>query len=229
MKILANEELSATRQRDRQMKKAMDLLDHLVYATPDLAATVADLELQLGITASPGGQHPGRGTRNSLFSLGPETYLEIIGPDPDQPGPGAPRWFGIDSLSGPRLVAWAAKSSNLDKRVGEASACGITLGPLNNGRRQRPDGGLLQWRFTDPSVLVVDGVFPFFINWGNSAHPAADSVQRCRLDELRAEHPDADVTSGLLTAMGIALDIAPASESALIATLSGERGTVQLR
>src|SRR5919109_2901188 len=88
-------------------------VDHLVYATPDLQAGVDRAETLLGIRAAPGGQHPGRGTRNALVALGPTSYLEIIGPDPAQPKPSGPRRFGIDDLEAPRIVRWVVKSSQL--------------------------------------------------------------------------------------------------------------------
>jgi hypothetical protein len=40
------------------------VIDHLVYGTPDLAATVEELNRRLGLELSAGGQHLGLGTRN---------------------------------------------------------------------------------------------------------------------------------------------------------------------
>src|SRR5215467_15258569 len=99
-------------------KGAEELLarvDHLVYAAPDLNRGVEEIEKLLGVRATPGGQHPGRGTRNSLVALGSACYLEIIAPDPEQPRPAAPRWFGIDDLRASRLVTWAAHGSHLER------------------------------------------------------------------------------------------------------------------
>ena len=86
-------------------------LDHLVYGTPDIEETVDQLERRTGVRATPGGQHLGHGTRNALLALGPSMYLEILGPDPEQPEPDEPRWLGIDDLTAPRLITWAATAS----------------------------------------------------------------------------------------------------------------------
>lgn len=111
-------------------------IDHLVYATPDLNATVNALEAQLGVRPSVGGQHPVLGTRNALLSLGPRMYLEIVGPDPQQPSPDGPRWFRIDTLTEPTLVTWCAAATELEslraraagwrapRLAGDESVCG---------------------------------------------------------------------------------------------------------
>jgi hypothetical protein len=139
-------------------------IDHLVYATPDLAAGVKQIEALLGIHATPGGQHPGEGTRNALVALGPTSYLEIIGPDPEQPAPAGPRKFLIDDLKEPRLVTWAAKGTNLTQLVTEARRHGVPIGDVTPGSRRTPTGVLLSWHISNQRPLVADGLVPFFID-----------------------------------------------------------------
>ena len=133
-------------------------VDHLVYAAPDLQAGIERIEQLCGVRATPGGQHPGVGTRNALVALGPATYLEIIGPDPEQPTPKQPRTFGIDALTAPRLVTWAAKSGSLDDLVRDAQSHGIAFGAVGSGSRKTPQGTLLQWRYTSPRTMIADGI-----------------------------------------------------------------------
>ena len=204
-------------------------VDHLVYGTPDLDATVDELERRLGVRATPGGRHPGQGTRNAVLALGPTTYLEILGPDPEQPEPDRPRWLGIDDLTAPRLVAWAAKASDLSALVADARQEGIELGDVLSGSRRRPDGTTLTWQVTDPHRIVAGGVVPFFIDWGETPHPAQSAASGLELTGLRGEHPDVARVGEILGRLGLKLPIDPGSTPALIATLQTPRGIVELR
>jgi hypothetical protein len=204
-------------------------IDHLVYATPDLAIGVEQVERLLGVRAAPGGQHPGRGTRNALIALGEATYLEIIGPDPEQPEPDRPRPFGIDELKASRLVTWVAKGRDLERIVEDAKHQGIDLGGVQAGSRRRPDGVVLSWRLTDVSKPRAGGIVPFFIDWGKTPHPARTSTQGCVLVDLRAEHPDAERVQRMLTGVGLELPVDAGPAPALIATISTPRGRVELR
>jgi hypothetical protein len=204
-------------------------VDHLVYATPDLQLGIDTVEKLTGVQASPGGQHPGRGTRNALLALGPGAYLEIIGPDPAQATPSQPRPFGIDQLTGPRLVTWAAKETDLEQRSSDARARGVRLGAVIPGSRRRSDGVLLSWRYTDPRTVVADGIAPFFIDWGKTPHPSGTAAQGARLIDLRGEHPDQEHVREILSRLGLDLRVQTGSRAALIATLSGPRGRVELR
>jgi hypothetical protein len=203
-------------------------LDHLVYATPDLQLGIDTIERRLGVKATPGGQHPGLGTRNALAALGPTSYLEIIGPDPDQPWPAGPRRFGIDDLKAPRIVRWVVRSA-LPAVFEKAAKAGITLGAVASGNRRRPDGVVLSWRYTDPNTVVADGLIPFFIDWGTSPHPALTAATGATLVQLRAEHPDASGVQKMLDGLGLDLRVSQASAPAIIATIDSPRGRVELR
>jgi hypothetical protein len=214
------------------MKGSVELLsrvDHLLYATPDLNRGVEEIEKLIGVRATEGGQHPGRGTRNALIAVGPTAYLEIIAPDPEQPPPRTPRLFGMDGLQKSRLVAWAANGSDLGQLTLEAARTGVRLGELSSGSRKRPDGTLLSWQFTDPRTVVADGIVPFFIDWGQSPHPAHTAAGGASLTDLRAEHPDAPRVQGMLRQLGLDLFVQSGPTPALIAVIDGPRGPVELR
>jgi hypothetical protein len=204
-------------------------VDHLVYATPDLNRGIDEIEHLTGVKASPGGQHPGGGTRNALVALGPTTYLEIIAPDPDQSAPSTPRSFGIDNLKESRLVTWAAKGNDLEQLKLQAEHNGVTLAPVSPGSRKRPDGVLLSWQTTRTAVAVGDGIVPFFIDWGQSPHPAQTAAPGLTLIDLRAEHRDAKRVQQVLSALGLDLQVTQGSKSQLVATIKGPKGTVELR
>jgi Glyoxalase-like domain len=204
-------------------------LDHIIYATPDLNLGIDTLEKLLGVRAMPGGQHPGHGTRNAFIRLGGRTFLEILGPDPDQPRLDRPRWLGIDSLRMPRLNGWAVAESNLDELLGKAVAAGVKLGAIHQGRRKNPDGAALSWRFTDPYTVVADGLVPFFIDWGDSPHPSQRGAEGVTLIGFRAEHPDPAAVQRMLSALELDLPVQAGPEAALIADLACPRGRVELR
>ena len=203
--------------------------DHLVYAVPDLERGVGELAELLGVAPTPGGAHPGRGTRNALVSLGEDRYLEIIGPDPQQPAPPAPRPFGIDRLDRPRLVTWAVKEDRLEKRLRDARQIGLDfLEPAAMSRR-RPDRQLLEWRLLVPRRPVAEGVVPFFIDWGQTENPARSAVAGCELQALSARSEEPVRVRFVLGWLGVRLPVSLGSESSLEAKLSTPEGVVVLR
>lgn len=204
-------------------------LDHLVYAVPDLDRAVGELETLLGVRAVAGGGHPGEGTRNALIALGPDSYIEILGPDSAQGPPERPLWLGLEGLEAPRLTAWAVKGRDLEGMADRARASGVRLGAVIEGNRKRADGTLLTWRFTDPHAVVADGLVPFLIDWGASPHPAASAPGGISLAALRAEHPNPAGVRRLLGALGVNLPVTRGSRSALIAELETGNGLVEVR
>lgn len=209
--------------------EALQRADHLVLAVPDLASGIDWVEDLTGVRAVIGGRHPGMGTWNALISLGPSTYLEIIAPDPAQTTFRSPRVFGVGDARSPRLTTWAANTGDVAALAAIALPGGHKLGAPQDGSRDRPDGVTLRWTLSDPYVVVADGIVPFFIDWGDTPHPATASPTGAVLTGLRAEHPRPEEARRILEQLGIALEVASGPAPALIATLDTPRGTVELR
>ena len=195
---------------------------------PDVAGACDDLERDWGVRPQPGGSHPGRGTHNALLDLGDGCYLEVIGPDPGQPKPARPRPFGVDGLTGPRLVTWAAQAPDIDDRVARARQRGFDPGPVAVMSRTRPDGLRLEWKLTAIDEPVAGGVVPFLIDWGDTPHPTATLTGGCRLGRLRAEHPDPDLVRAALAALGLPLEVRFGSYPRLVAFIETPRGPREL-
>ena len=142
----------------------LDQLDHLLWGAPSLEKGIAWMKERTGLEAMVGGRHPGQGTMNALLSLGPRRYLEIIGPDPEQPDARNPRIDAIRALTEPRLIGWAAGAGDLAAVAARARSAGLeVIGPVP-GSRKRPDGTTLQWRAL-AIVQPQDPLLPFFIEW----------------------------------------------------------------
>ena len=203
------------------------MIDHLIYAAPDLAAAVADLEDRFGVRAQAGGRHPGLGTHNALLALGPRTYLEIIAVDPGWPGPSEHRLFAAGDLARSALVGWALTCDDIDQAVARARSRGYDPGEIGDGQRVASAGTVLRWRAT--GATPADDLVPFLISWGDTEHPARSAPPGLSLTSLRIEHPDPASLTPALTALGAGIDVTPAAAPALVATLTGPAGTKVLR
>lgn len=179
------------------------ILDHVVLAAPDLAALVNEVERVTGVRASPGGRHPG-GTANALIAFTRRgervrQYLELIGPDEGWAAADVPR-FGIDGLSGPRVVTFAVAPPDIDAAVEQARAAGLDLGDPEPLSRATPDGRELAWRLALPADPARS---PFLIDWGATAHPALEDVPTLELVALRRLTRDAAGETARFAATGI--------------------------
>lgn len=204
------------------------MLDHLVLATPDLAGTAAELAGR-GVSSVEGGPHVGLGTRNRLAGIGAGRYLEIVGPDPEQDEPAAPRPFRIDGLDAPVLVTWAVRVTHLDTARDAARAAGHDPGTARDMSRRRPDGVLLSWRLAFPPD-DAGGVLPFLIDWGTTRHPSDDLPVPAGLDVLRLTHPEPARIARVLDALGVddGVEVVAGERPGLVATLDTPGGPLLL-
>ena len=202
-------------------------IDHLVYAVPDLASAVDDLERRTGVRAAAGGKHLGLGTHNALLALGPKTYLEIIAPDHEQPQPASRRPFGLDSSANARLAGWVVGVEDIDAAIATARAHGYDPGDAIDMQRSTPDGAVLRWKLT---INAVDGgPVPLLITWGDTEHPARTAPQGIVLEQLAIETPAPATLTPTLRALGVDVVVRTASEPTLVADLRSPSGRILLR
>ena len=140
----------------RAAVSAVMAADHLLLGVADLDRGIQWVEERTGVRPVVGGSHPGRGTRNALLSLGAKQYLEVIAPDPAQ----STYTFQIDlrALNEPRLVTWAAATSDIDGVARGAKAAGQAVFGPSDGSRARPDGRVLKWRSLGVASSLAVGV-----------------------------------------------------------------------
>jgi glyoxalase-like protein len=213
----------------QQNVPAVAAVDHLLLGTNDLDRGIAWFEQRSGVKAAIGGSHPGRGTRNALASLGGRHYLEIIAPDPEQPSGNLT--MNLRALAEPRLIAWAAATTDIGGIARRIRDRGNIAAP-RDGSRARPDGRMLRWRtLTVQTDLAREEVnpIPFFIEWASdSVHPSEDSPKGCDLAAFEFEHPDPKALGSALATLGIDAPVRQAAEVRLVARLKTPKGLVVL-
>jgi Glyoxalase-like domain len=205
-------------------------IDHLLLGSSDLESTMIWFEQKTGVKPVIGGSHPGRGTRNALVSLGEQRYLELIAPDPVQRDIKSD--MDLQKLTQPRLITWAAATSDIDATANIAHKAGYEIFGPRDGSRKRPDGKVLKWKTVGVQTqFAANGVdpFPFFIQWtADSVHPSVDSPKGCTLQSFQIGHPDSKGLKVALEKFGLSTEVNRADTVQLIAVLNTPKGIVKL-
>jgi len=204
-----------------------NVIDHLMWGVPDLGEGIAEAGRLFGVTATPGGAHPGLGTRNALVGLADGRYLEIIAPDPAQSLAGT---FGaaLADLSHPALVTWALGNRELSATAKLLGAAGLKVrGPVRT-RRTTPTGERLEWDLLFAGGHAFGALFPFFIDWRDCRHPSLSLVSAGSLEALSIECPYAAELGALLGEVDLPLLVVEGDEPSLRATIETAHGPVVL-
>ena len=203
------------------------MIDHVLWAVPELEEGRHQIAELTGVMAVSGGSHPDAGTHNALLSLGDGCYFEIIARDPAQE-----RLAGFGRLLAehrqPALITWCERPADLGTLATAATAAGLEPGEPVTMSRQRPDGGRLSWRLLFLEATPWGPLLPFFIDWGATPHPSQSVPTGCRLVELTARHPQPDGLQQALTALGSPVTVEAAAAPGLRAVLETPNGTVEL-
>ena len=198
------------------------MLDHILLGCSNLDRGIAFVEQHTGVRAAFGGVHPGRGTRNALVSLGEKHYLEIIAPDPAQPN--SPDHYGLQKLTEPRLVTWAAHPGDLHQFAMRLKNAGLAFDGPTPGSRKRPDGRLLQWQTLNLHD-DLSGVLPFFIEWSaDTVHPSADAPSGGCIVNFSLRAPNNSNVKLLCTTLNLDVSVTHSEKPQLDALICGPDG-----
>jgi glyoxalase-like protein len=204
--------------------EAPAILDHILLGCSDLDEGISFVKKHLGVVAAFGGVHPGRGTRNALLSFGDKHYLEIIAPDPQQPS--AADHYGLQKLTEPRLVGWAAHPSDLNQLAARLRDASVAFDGPTPGSRQRPDGRLLQWKTLNLKD-DRDGLLPFFIEWSaGTVHPSVDAPSGCKIIGFGLVAPDNSALENLVKLLNLGVAVIHGAPSEFFAHILGPRGDI---
>ncbi len=160
-------------------------LDHVIV-WGDVDRVGAEVSQALGLEPVDGGVHPGIGTRNALFAMDGNRFLEVLGPDAAQE---SRAWGPDDDHPDGALWWWVARTrSSLHDVRHRLAELGVAPGPIERGSRIRPDGERLEWETVDPSPEPYGTALPFVIRW-KEGPPLRGLTDVCELRELRRATP----------------------------------------
>ncbi|MGJ9401713.1 VOC family protein [Arthrobacter sp. KK5.5] len=148
-------------------------LDHVSYACGQdgLAATADRIKDTLGIESVKGGVHPRFGTRNVIFPLLNNQYLEVVEVLAHPASDKAPFGQAVRARSemGGGWMGWCVAVDDLapfEERLGRSSV---------PGNRKFPDGQELTWQQIGIKGLIADPQVPYMLRWDDGTenlHPS---------------------------------------------------------
>lgn len=165
-------------------------VDHVSYAAEHdgLHATAERLAKLIGVDPVDGGVHPRFGTRNVIFPLAHERYVEVVEVLDHPASDKAPFGQAVRARSeaGGGWLGWVVAVDDLseaEKRLGREAV---------DGNRHRPDGVELRWRQIGIKGLMADPQLPYYIQWEDMAcHPSVGAHTVVTIDSLQiAGDPD---------------------------------------
>jgi hypothetical protein len=159
-------------------------VDHVSYAAEKdgLTATAERLAKKLGVTPVDGGVHPRFGTRNIIFPLAQQRYVEVVAVLDHPASDKAPFGQAVRARSeaGGGWLGWVVSVEDLTEAEGRLGREAVA------GSRHRPDGVMLRWRQLGIKGLIADPQLPYYIQWEDKrVHPSAGATTAVTVSGLQ--------------------------------------------
>jgi len=208
------------------------VLDHFMLATPDLAATAADVERRTRARLTLDGRHPGQGTCKLLLRLGAGCGLELIGPD-SCCNSTSNLGEQLGKLPGPAVLMFGMRASDIDGASARATMLGLWADTSDGIRRTGPiiisrlllAGTLTRRRLPLPGGNADELGMPRFIQWESAL--SISSANGRTLAKFWVDHPQSCGLAELYAALSIVQEVSvwPTAPSIAL-SLNAPRGAV---
>lgn len=173
-----------------------NVIDHIVLAAPNLEDAMAEFEKMTGVGPRVAATIKGLGIKSARISFNDASYIEIIAPDPKEPGP-------IGNLLKSRKLSeltpfhFAIRTSKAEQLKSEVDRFGYIPDHITMFGAKK-DGTPRKWELLYLYGHGLGGICPFFINWSNTDHPCAKLPVVGKLKKFTIRAPDDDPVHALL-------------------------------
>ena len=204
------------------------VIDHFMYAGPDLDVLSQSFAALAGVEPEPGGQHPQIGTHNQLVGSHGHMYLELIAPDPTSAAR-SPMRAGIEQLPRPCLHRFIMDATGADfEHLLRAYAKVGIAAEVQDMHRITPAGSTLRWRLLVPEDNRFGLFAPLFIDWLNTPHPCTRLAKAFEMLSIEAGHPASQELLALWQDIEVPIDLQLADAAYLRLGIKTRHGQVAL-
>ena len=207
---------------------AAPVLDHIVWAVPDLEEGRRTFEAMTGVLPVHGGIAPGRSQfHNALASLGDGSYVEVFASKIAMTrGP----WLDAIADGKPHLVGYGMQvHDRFEKLLQAMPKVDVKTTYRRAMSRQRPDGVKLEWEIMMVESAVLGPLTPFFIDWMDAKpHPSEDSPKGIANTRFEMRHPDPGAVRRIFDALQMDIPVVAAPRPSLAMMLKTAKGEVLL-
>lgn len=181
---------------EREVVLTENVIDHVVLAAPNLEDAMADFEKMTGVGPKVAATIKGLGIKSARVSFNDASYIEIIAPDQNEPGP-------IGNLLKSRKLKeltpfhYAIRSSRAEQLKVEVKQFGYVPDHITMFGAKK-DGTPRKWELLYLYGHKLGGICPFFINWSNTDHPCSKLPVVGKLKKFTIRAPRDDPVHALL-------------------------------
>lgn len=198
------------------------VVDHIGLGVPNTAAGVAWLEDKVGAKCWMSEAEPGQWYWSGALSIGADSFLEVIGPNPAWPK-FQPFRAMLTKLRAPRLLFWYVAVNDFDAYAARAAAAGAPMERVERIGPSAAHGADYTRGNLGPGFITQR---PNVIEW-RSRPPRMDLDRSCRLIDFRLSHPQAPKLRAVFAALDIDVPVIEAPSSIGL-TLETPKGRVDL-